>query len=124
MEYCALGDLSYFIHKRQQIQTSVPLLSSLFERYPSEGYGLNQIIVLHFLKQLASALQFLRKLNLVHRDIKPQNLLLSYPCKNEDEFINKNYVAIWELPILKIADFGFARFLPNTSLAETLCGSP
>ena len=31
---------------------------------------------------------------------------------------------MWELPILKIADFGFARFLPSTSMAETLCGSP
>lgn len=29
-----------------------------------------------------------------------------------------------ELPTLKIADFGFARFLPNASLADTLCGSP
>lgn len=28
------------------------------------------------------------------------------------------------MPILKIADFGFARFLPSTSMAETLCGSP
>ena len=26
--------------------------------------------------------------------------------------------------MLKIADFGFARSLPSTSLAETLCGSP
>jgi serine/threonine-protein kinase ULK/ATG1 len=28
------------------------------------------------------------------------------------------------LPILKVADFGFARFLTQTDLAETLCGSP
>ena len=26
--------------------------------------------------------------------------------------------------MLKIADFGFARSLPSTALAETLCGSP
>src|SRR5262249_32327012 len=31
---------------------------------------------------------------------------------------------IRSLPMLKIADFGFARSLPATSLAETLCGSP
>jgi serine/threonine-protein kinase ULK/ATG1 len=29
-----------------------------------------------------------------------------------------------DLPVLKIADFGFARSLDSTSLAETLCGSP
>lgn len=28
------------------------------------------------------------------------------------------------MPLLKLADFGFARFLPNASLADTLCGSP
>jgi len=28
------------------------------------------------------------------------------------------------LPVLKVADFGFARSLPHLSLAETLCGSP
>lgn len=33
-------------------------------------------------------------------------------------------MGIESLPTLKIADFGFARSLPSTSLAETLCGSP
>ena len=28
------------------------------------------------------------------------------------------------MPILKVADFGFARSLPNAMMAETLCGSP
>lgn len=28
------------------------------------------------------------------------------------------------IPVLKVADFGFARWLPSQSLAETLCGSP
>lgn len=33
-------------------------------------------------------------------------------------------VGVQTLPMLKIADFGFARHLPAQSLAETLCGSP
>ena len=28
------------------------------------------------------------------------------------------------VPVLKVADFGFARFLPQAMMAETLCGSP
>jgi serine/threonine-protein kinase ULK/ATG1 len=28
------------------------------------------------------------------------------------------------IPTLRVADFGFARFLPQASMAETLCGSP
>lgn len=46
---------------------------------------------------------------LLQRDLKPQNLLLSDSTST---------------PLLKIADFGFARSLAPQGLAETLCGSP
>ncbi|KAJ9109676.1 Serine/threonine-protein kinase [Naganishia cerealis] len=126
MDYCSMGDLSYFIRKRNQLVKNHPVISSLLERYPSpEGsHGLNETLVIHFLKQLSSALSFLREKSLVHRDIKPQNLLLCPPAHSKSDFEKGGYVGLWELPILKIADFGFARFLPSTSMAETLCGSP
>ncbi|KAM9904457.1 hypothetical protein OXX79_002743 [Metschnikowia pulcherrima] len=126
MDYCSMGDLSYFIRRRDQLIKTHPVISSLVQRYPSpEGsHGLNATLVVHFLKQLASALEFLRSKSLVHRDIKPQNLLLCPPAHSRAEFTAGAYVGLWELPILKIADFGFARFLPSTSMAETLCGSP
>ncbi|KAG3240610.1 hypothetical protein PI124_g14504 [Phytophthora idaei] len=54
-------------------------------------------------------MQCLWQHNLIHRDLKPQNLLLV-----EDSATSA----------LKIADFGFARQLAATSMAETLCGSP
>ncbi|CUM50378.1 unnamed protein product [Debaryomyces tyrocola] len=126
MDYCSMGDLSYFIRKRNQLIKTHPVISSLLERYPSpEGsHGLNEVLVIHFLKQLVSALEFLRNKSLVHRDIKPQNLLLCPPLHSKQEFKDGGFVGLWELPLLKIADFGFARFLPSTSMAETLCGSP
>lgn len=126
MEYCALGDLSYFIRKRDQLKITHPIVRSVLERYPSPSgsNGLNNTLVINFIKQLASALEFLRSQNLVHRDIKPQNLLLLPPSHSKEEFEATQYSGFWELPVLKIADFGFARFLPSTSMAETLCGSP
>ncbi|AAS51174.1 ACL054Wp [Eremothecium gossypii ATCC 10895] len=130
MEYCALGDLTFFIKKRRSLMDKHPLVRTLFEKYPppSEHHnGLNRVLVVNYLQQLSSALKFLRSKNLVHRDIKPQNLLLSTPLVDYNdpaEFHARGFVGIYNLPILKIADFGFARFLPNTSLAETLCGSP
>lgn len=102
---------------------------------PAAG-GLNEVIVRHFLKQLASAMEFLRDRNYIHRDVKPQNLLLlpspQYLAKMKDPprimSASKEamvpMVGLTSLPMLKIADFGFARSLPSTSLAETLCGSP
>lgn len=130
MEYCALGDLTFLIKKRGGLIEKHPLVRTMFEKYPppSESHnGLNRVVVVSYLQQLSSALMFLRSKNLVHRDIKPQNLLLSTPLVGYDDretFHKMGYVGIYNLPILKIADFGFARFLPNTSLAETLCGSP
>lgn len=62
-----------------------------------------------YLVQLAHGLKHLRQKNLIHRDLKPQNLLLSAPGPHG---------------VLKIGDFGFARYMQQQDLAETLCGSP
>ena len=62
-----------------------------------------------YLRQLAEGLRHLRLHNLVHRDLKPQNLLLSSTAPDAT---------------LKIADFGFARYVQQQDMAETLCGSP
>ncbi|OJJ44516.1 hypothetical protein ASPZODRAFT_153453 [Penicilliopsis zonata CBS 506.65] len=137
MEYCALGDLSLFIKRRDSLADH-RYTRDMIARYPNpRGGALNEVVVRHFLKQLASALKFLRDRNLIHRDIKPQNLLLcpsptSYragvpqtvvPFKGSDDSFEP-ITGLPSLPMLKIADFGFARSLPATSLAETLCGSP
>ena len=136
MEFVALGDLSFFMKKRDTVKDN-PMVGNMMTKYPNPRIGgLNEVVVRHFLLQLASALQFLRARNLIHRDVKPQNLLLS---PSPDYFARERpdimpYMAsgdaleplagIRSLPMLKIADFGFARSLPSTSLAETLCGSP
>ncbi|KAH0720850.1 hypothetical protein KY290_005839 [Solanum tuberosum] len=89
LEYCRGGDLSMYIQRRQG--------------------RIAEATAKHFMQQLASGLKVLRENNLIHRDLKPQNLLLS---------------AIDDNSTLKIADFGFARSLQPRVLAETLCGSP
>ena len=53
---------------------------------------------------------------IVHRDLKPQNILLAHDGKTR----NPHPADIR----LKIADFGFARFLQDGVMAATLCGSP
>ncbi|KAJ7522008.1 hypothetical protein O6H91_19G078500 [Diphasiastrum complanatum] len=88
LEYCAGGDLATYIQQRGKVSEEVAK---------------------HFMRQLGSGLQALRANNLIHRDLKPQNLLLS--TNNESA-------------VLKIADFGFARSLQPQGMAETLCGSP
>lgn len=136
MEYCELGDLSLFIKKREKLATH-PVTCEMARKYPSvPNAGLHEVVNRHFLKQLASALQFLRQGNFVHRDVKPQNLLLlpsvQYRSTNKEapKILSASHdslipaAGLESLPMLKLADFGFARVLPSTSLAETLCGSP
>ena len=49
---------------------------------------------------------YLQKKNIIHRDLKPQNILI-----HEDG-------------ILKIIDFGFAKYSMQEDLSTTMCGSP
>ena len=136
MEYCVIGDLSLFIKKRNS-HASSPYTADMVRKYPNPpAGGLHEVVVRHFLQQLASALEFLRNKNLIHRDVKPQNLLLIpspvylanagpevKPFVPSDDLLVP-VAGLESLPLLKLADFGFARSLPSTSLAETLCGSP
>lgn len=136
MEFCELGDLSYFIKKRDKL-IDHPATRDMVKKYPMPpAGGLHEVVVRHFFKQLASAMEFLRERDFIHRDVKPQNLLLL----PSPQFIKSHVdsplimtasqgpivpmVGLTSLPMLKLADFGFARSLPSTSLAETLCGSP
>ncbi|GAB4861490.1 hypothetical protein Ancab_036692 [Ancistrocladus abbreviatus] len=88
LEYCEGGDLAAYINRHGRVSEDVAR---------------------HFMRQLAAGLQVLRENHLIHRDLKPQNLLLS----------SKDIT-----PLLKIGDFGFARYLTPQGLADTLCGSP
>ena len=136
MEFCELGDLSLFIKKRSTLKDH-EATAEMVRKYPNPQIGgLHEVIVRHFLKQVASAVQYLREKNCIHRDLKPQNLLLQpsplyYESANPEdsaylthEKARSPITGVRSFPTLKVADFGFARSLPATSLAETLCGSP
>ena len=56
LEYCAGGDMHRFIRKHSAIDEATTRF---------------------YMRQLASGLEFLWRHNLIHRDLKPQNLLLT-----------------------------------------------
>ncbi|XP_071558427.1 serine/threonine-protein kinase unc-51 isoform X2 [Temnothorax nylanderi] len=95
MEYCNGGDLGDYLNAKGTLSEDTIRL---------------------FLKQLVRAMKVLHAKGIVHRDLKPQNILLNHNC-------GKTCPQPHEIT-LKIADFGFARFLQEGVMAATLCGSP
>ncbi|ESO95395.1 hypothetical protein LOTGIDRAFT_117004, partial [Lottia gigantea] len=92
--YCNGGDLADYLHAKGTLSEDT-------------------IVVL--LRQIAAAMKALNGKGIVHRDLKPQNILLCHVGKKNPQ---ANDIK------LKIADFGFARFLQDGVMAATLCGSP
>lgn len=58
---------------------------------------------------IVDAIRYCHENGIIHRDLKPENLL--YETKEESS-------------IIKISDFGLARFLPQDVFATTACGTP
>jgi len=86
LEHCKDGDFKRFLRKRPMREKHAQM----------------------YLKQLMEGLRYLKSQGVMHRDLKPQNLLLTNDFKT-----------------LKIADFGFAKTVSSeASLAETMCGTP
>ncbi|XP_076801620.1 uncharacterized protein LOC143446051 [Clavelina lepadiformis] len=85
-----------------------------FADYLQSKGTLSEDTIRIFLRQIAAAMKVLHSKGIVHRDLKPQNLLLSHKTANPKP---------QEITV-KIADFGFARYLQGNMMAATLCGSP
>jgi len=85
MEYCSGGTL---------------------DKYIETDENLTEKQIHHYIKDLSVGLSYLRSKNILHRDLKPHNLLIS-----EDNN-------------LKISDFGLSTLLENDKMTDTLCGSP
>ena len=90
MEFCDGGDVHQYLQKNGR---------------------LDEYVVHIFMNDLANGLKFMWSKKYIHRDLKPQNLLLKSSLHSS-------------VPTLKIADFGFARHLEEATMAETTCGSP
>lgn len=88
MDYCSKGDLSKYIKKYKEKNARIP--ESTIKRW---------------ILQIITGLKFMHDKNLIHRDLKCNNIFL-------DEYERA-----------KIGDFGLAKILEQSEDANTLCGT-
>lgn len=94
-------------------------LETLIDTFASRTrHGVPEESVRYIIKEILNGLLFLGKNNIIHRDIKAENILLNYP--NKEDMINCKV----ENAEVKIIDFGFARYLEGNQLASSVIGTP
>ena len=102
MEYCNGGEL----HK-------------VLEKYiEKNGKPFPEEIVQHLMRQIIDAFKYIHSKDIMHRDIKLENILLNYDTDEDKQ--NQNLMKA----NIKIIDFGFAAKLEKTGLKYTTLGSP
>lgn len=69
----------------------------------------------YYLRQLMDALKYLQSKMILHRDLKPMNVLLS-------GFVRDDYSPETELQV-KLSDYGLAK-IGTSDLNQSICGSP
>jgi serine/threonine protein kinase len=89
VEYCPGGDLS-----------------QLIQRYTAKKKIMDEDSILFVMHEICEGLQYLHEHNVIHRDLKPQNILLGAEGT------------------IKIGDFGISREMGASHMAFTQCGTP
>jgi len=100
---------------------SGPSLSRYLDAFHAKGKRLDLITISRLLTSVASALEYAHKMGVVHRDVKPGNILLT---SHTAQIIAGNTMPAGFEPIL--TDFGLVRFLNSSrhTTAGQIAGTP
>eukprot|EP00227_Mantoniella_beaufortii_P020022 CAMPEP_0197599988 /NCGR_PEP_ID=MMETSP1326-20131121/32457_1 /TAXON_ID=1155430 /ORGANISM="Genus nov. species nov., Strain RCC2288" /LENGTH=332 /DNA_ID=CAMNT_0043167031 /DNA_START=173 /DNA_END=1171 /DNA_ORIENTATION=+ len=99
---------TYITPEKVLIVTELASGGELLERVTENG-SFSESDARAIVRQILNGVEYLHCKNIVHRDLKLENILLSDRTPSA---------------IVKIADFGLARFYAGNSELRTICGSP
>ena len=94
-------------------------LESTLKRYMQIYHRpFSEEITQYLMKQIVEVVKYLHFNNIIHRDLKLDNILVKYPSEYDKQNMNLLNCQI------KLIDFGFARTLGDNTLAFTMLGTP
>ena len=102
MEYCNGGELCKALEKYMD----------------KHDKPFTQEMVQHLMRQIINAFKYIHGKNIIHRDIKLENILLHYDSEEDRKNLNILKAKV------KIIDFGFAAKIEKNGLKYTTLGSP
>ena len=101
MEYINGGDLSNCLKNYMKIYSKA---------FPEET-------VQYLMKQIISAIKYLHNNNIIHRDLKLENIMVNFDNQYDQNNLNMMKSTI------KIIDFGLSQYLPENKLAYSAAGT-
>lgn len=96
LQHRNIVELKSVIHHNHRLHLIFEFAEHDLKKYLDKAESVSPTVIKGLLHQLLLGVNFCHSRRCLHRDLKPQNLLL---CTNPDS----------EVPVLKIADFGLAR---------------
>lgn len=101
-----LTKLYGYFHDEKRVYLLMEYLvnGELYKLLRSKG-PLNDIYASHYIYQVADALDYMHQRNIIHRDVKPENVLIGFDN------------------IIKLTDFGWSIISPHGVKRKTLCGT-
>ena len=102
MEFCNGGSLSECLKKYQK----------------DNNKPFTEEIVQHLMRQIIDGIKYIHNKNIVHRDLKLDNILVNFTSEKDRRSLNMMNAQV------KIIDFGFATHITKDDLCHSTLGSP